>query len=184
MRIAVSLLLSVFATLAQAEDHFKFQRLTCDPKISEVKITPVRLWNMKDRVWGDTWEKHIALMKALEKEHQLYVFDQDYGYTDTQKQIAFRCGTVEAIIKFEHYTKKSKGPEPAREVRINPTVFFSIKGRSVTWNPLWTSTEAGMNAYGVSLNEKSTETNVFRVKLSEDPADVTCCAKGDTANKR
>jgi hypothetical protein len=177
MRTTIFLLLCMLATLARADEHFEFLHLTCNKQANEIKIDPVRLWNIQDKVWGDhTWTQHVALLKALEKEHQLYVFDKDYGYYDSPKEIAFRCGTIEARIAFDYYKKKMKGPELPRELRINPRVFFyTSKGLAINSNPLWRSTEAGMNAYGVALNDKSTEVAVYRVKLSEDPADVTCC---------
>jgi hypothetical protein len=177
MRIPVYLLLCMLPTLAQADEHFEFHRLTCNKAANEIKIEPVRLWNLQDKIWGDgTWAQHVALMKALEKDHQLYVFDKDYGYYDDQREIIFRCGTIVARIGFEHYKKKMKAPSEPREIRINPFVWlYTSKGRAIASNGMWNSTESGMNAYGVSMNDKSTEITVYRVKLSEDPADVTCC---------
>ena len=184
MRALVVLSLLAAMAAVHAEEAFDFSRYLCNPKKNEIKFEPVRFWDIGDKVWGDrSSAQHIALLKGLERDHGLYVFDEDYGYYDGQKEIVLRCGSLVTHVKFEYFKKKFKSGE-TRELRIYPVAWiFSANGQLLARQNLWISTEPTSYAYGFSMTSKALETNVYRVKLAVEPGEPPCCFSPSVKSK-
>jgi hypothetical protein len=122
MKILLAFLL-LLAQPAFADEYYEFYRIHCIRQIPAFEIEHVPYWNIRHVVWPgkSEWQEHIRSLKTLEKEQDLYVFDQWYGYYD-KTQLEFTCGPFRVSIRYDKLFRE-EGPVGSKApVRMNSRV--------------------------------------------------------------
>lgn len=132
MRIIAVILLALFAHPIFADESYEFYKFNCSAVIPSFEIERVSYWNIRQAIWTEDndWVKHVELLKRLERENNMYVFNEWYGYFDASKVI-FNCENFQATVSYSKRHRES-GPVGSEEpVRKNASISITSKGREI-----------------------------------------------------
>jgi len=109
MRIIIASLLALASNFAWADESYDFYQIRCVSALSFIEIEHESFWNIGSIVWPGQyqWKDHVASLKKLEKDADLYVFDEQYGYVDSPRP-KFDCGKFQATIIYK-IVRRPKG---------------------------------------------------------------------------
>ncbi|MBB1521364.1 hypothetical protein [Aquipseudomonas guryensis] len=132
MRLITAILLILSTYSALADERYEFYKFNCSTVIPSFEVNRISYWNIRQAIWPEDydWTKHVQLLKRLERENNIYVFNEWYGYYDSP-QVTFSCGEFQATINYDKQNREIGPVGSEKPVRRNASISVTSKNREI-----------------------------------------------------